>query len=467
MSKIHKKFGRSISYLEIESEGREGGLALLWDSKFIQVLSAEANRHFIVVVAQPTGNSNSFLCVNVYGPQRLEDKIRFINSLNKLIARYPRSKCILGGDFNMITNLLEKKGGLRRLNKDAEAFTSFIDIDKLVDILPKSGNFTWNNRRGGDRMIASRLDRFLISENIIMEGITLESDILPSGGSDHWPVSLIVEVQGTPRNKPFRSEKFWLEHPNFINLVEKWWSKPLEGRGSKIFQLQKKLRNIKVKIKEWNKMDFGDIFKEKIWIEGKLEQIHKEWAKGNNDEDFAEQEKSLTQQWNDRCKQEEILWTQKSRIQWLKEGEKNTRFFHRSALDYRSANRILEMRNREWEPVKNHNDTSALLREHFQAIAQEPQSNREEAIKELLKAVPKSINSDQNWALCREITMEEVEEAVRSMPNDKSPRPDGFTINFYKACWHIVKQEVRDVVEDSKCSGSILKSINSTFVAYP
>jgi len=45
--------------------------------------------------------------------------------------------------------------------------------------------------------------------------------------------------------------------------------------------------------------------------------------------------------------------------------------------------------------------------------------------------------------------MEEVEEAVRDMPNGKAPGPDGFTINFYKSCWEIVSVEVWEVVEDS------------------
>lgn len=61
--------------------------------------------------------------------------------------------------------------------------------------------------------------------------------------------------------------------------------------------------------------------------------------------------------------------------------------------------------------------------------------------------------------------MEEVEEAVRSMPNDKAPGPDGFTINFYKAYWNIVKQDIWEIVEDSRRSKSILKSLNSTFIA--
>lgn len=120
----------------------------------------------------------------------------------------------------MITTLLEKRGGLRKLNRDAESFTSFNDNAKLVDIHTKSGNFTWNNIRGRNKMIASRLDRFFIFESIIMDGILVESDILPSGGSDHWPISLIVVVHGTPRNKPLRFEKFWLDHHNFLQLVE-------------------------------------------------------------------------------------------------------------------------------------------------------------------------------------------------------------------------------------------------------
>ena len=59
-----------------------------------------------------------------------------------LQLRHLTSKIIMGGDFNMITSLLEKKGGIRRLNRDAELFTEFIETAKLVDILPKNSSFT-------------------------------------------------------------------------------------------------------------------------------------------------------------------------------------------------------------------------------------------------------------------------------------------------------------------------------------
>eukprot|EP00253_Pinus_taeda_P015369 PITA_15369 len=465
IEKLRVKLGKYFEVLEIESKGPEGGLATFWDTRRYQVVTAEANKNYLAMEVQPIGNSSSFLCINMCSPQKLEDKLVFLESLNKFMERHPNANFILGGDFNMITSLLEKKGGLRKLNRDGEQFKDFIDNTRLVDVYPKHGKFTWNNRTGGERMISSRLDRFLVSENLLLDGKVVESKILTSGGADHWPISLMVEIPGTPRNKPFRFEKFWIEHPNFLTMVEKWWSKPLDEEGSKMFNLQKKLKNIKLKLKDWNKTVFGNIFQEKAIIEQKLEQIHKDGVARCRDEETCTQEKELTQQWHNRCKQEESLWKQKSRILWLKEGEQNTKFFHRSAMDYRSANKILELKNSEGEILRNHSDISALLSNHFSRIAQEPGINREASIQEITNAIPNSITEEQNWALRKTITMEEVEEAVRNMPNDKASGPDGFTINFYKACWNIVRHDIWEIVEDSRRSKTILKSLNSTFVA--
>lgn len=130
MANISKRLRKHIDYMEVESHGHEGALVTMSDSRMIQVLSKEATKNFIAVEAQTTGNSESYLCTNVYGPQKLEDKISFLSSLLGLKYRHPSSKCIMGGDFNLITTLLEKKGGISKLNKDAELFTYFIDTAK-------------------------------------------------------------------------------------------------------------------------------------------------------------------------------------------------------------------------------------------------------------------------------------------------------------------------------------------------
>jgi len=63
---------------------------------------------------------------------------------------------------------------------------------KLVDIVTSNGIFTWNKKRGGESQVASKLDRFMISEDLILNDKEILVIILPFGGSDHWPVHLEV-----------------------------------------------------------------------------------------------------------------------------------------------------------------------------------------------------------------------------------------------------------------------------------
>ena len=95
---------------------------------------------------------------------------------------------VVGGDFNLITSLEEKKGGRRCLEEECNIFCETIEGPSLVDITPGVGWFTWNNKRTGDRHIASRLDRFLISESIINLGSEIHSSTLSGRGPDHWPI---------------------------------------------------------------------------------------------------------------------------------------------------------------------------------------------------------------------------------------------------------------------------------------
>ena len=43
------------------------------------------------------------------------------------------------------------------------------------------------------------------------------------------------------------------------------------------------------------------------------------------------------------CFREEIMWRQRARIQWLSEGDSNSKFFHRKASARKARNRISEL----------------------------------------------------------------------------------------------------------------------------
>ena len=107
---------------------------------------------------------------------------------------------ILAGDFNIITSLAEKKGGTRRLDRDVKEFSNFIDTMEMVDLKTNNGQFTWNNKRMSQHQVATRLDRFLVLELIIMKGLTLDCNILPWRPSDQWLVQIDADFQPTPKN---------------------------------------------------------------------------------------------------------------------------------------------------------------------------------------------------------------------------------------------------------------------------
>ncbi len=63
------------------------------------------------MVIQPLGDKEVYLITNVYGPQKPRDKLRLLTSLEDLRVRHSGIPWILGGDFNMIRSLSERKCG--------------------------------------------------------------------------------------------------------------------------------------------------------------------------------------------------------------------------------------------------------------------------------------------------------------------------------------------------------------------
>ena len=69
-------------------------------------------------------------------------------------------------------------------------------------------------------MVASRLDRFLVTESIVSQVGEIRENVIPAAGSDHWLVCLSWEGATDQLPKPFHFEQFWLKHKDFKGLVE-------------------------------------------------------------------------------------------------------------------------------------------------------------------------------------------------------------------------------------------------------
>jgi hypothetical protein len=108
------------------------------------------------------GTNITGFITSVYGPNIPQQKQQFLEEIHYTSTLVDVACWIVGGDFNMITSLSEKNGGLRRLEKDSLSFCQTIQDLKLVDLETNNGIYNWNNKRGAKKQIASRLDRYLL-----------------------------------------------------------------------------------------------------------------------------------------------------------------------------------------------------------------------------------------------------------------------------------------------------------------
>jgi hypothetical protein len=64
----------------------------------------------------------------------------------------------------------------------------------------------------------------------------------------------------------------------------------------------------------------------------------------------------------------------------------------------------------------------------------------------------------------RPITEVEVDQVIQYIPKGKAPGPNGFTTNFFHYCWPMLRQEVWELVEESRSLGKFLPMLNATFI---
>ena len=126
---------------------------------------------------------------------------------------------------------------------------------------------------------------------------------------------------------------------NFVDKVKKWWASYL-SQGTPSFILAKKLAALKLDLKKWNETEFGNVTFKKQALWSKLNGLD---AKEETYSLSAEEKLDQTNLHSDIEKltlMEETSWRQKSRLLHLREGDANTRFFHRIANSNRKNNGI-------------------------------------------------------------------------------------------------------------------------------
>lgn len=333
----------------------------------------------------------------------------------------------------------------------------------LTDVLLKNAKYTWSNKRCGASYIAARLNRFLVSSPFFNLDYIFNSFTLPCASSDHKPIALSLSPPKNLSPIPFRFNPLWINSPDFLVIVKQAWSTNFFGPPSFIWE--SKLKCVKKNLKDWAKKSFKSPFNSKLALQNDLRNLQDIMEKEDITPALIDKEKNLELKILKVARQEEETWRLKSRQLWLKGGDSNTNYFHNQSKARRSRNAIRELKNGNGIWIRGQENLSNLARNHFHEIFTDEGEADLTAQADLLAGIPNMVPEDINQDLIKPIHEQEIKEAVWNLQIDKAPGPDGFTSNFYRATWSIIKDDLKCMLNWTRKKYKIGGATNSSFLA--
>lgn len=344
---------------------------------------------------------------------------------------------IFFGDFNEILRGDENEGGVPRCDKNMDDFRICIDNCDVVDLGYRGSCFTWCRGKNPATFVRERLDRFLANPQWVSLFPNSKVRHFPIYSFNHAPILLNTECykRDEIHHKLFRFETFWLSNDNCREVVTNAWD---ELMGSTV---DAKLENCANALKHWAVKTFGKIKNMIKTTERKLAKAQKQ----SPDANMIAACETMTSDLDKLHRMEEAYWHMRSRVNELKDGDSNTKYFHHKASSRKKRNLIrgLEDPNGNW--LTSSVDIERLITAYFENIFA---TSSPMGFPEALEGIDHIVSAEMNSVLDEEPTYEEIRTALFQMHPTKAPGMDGFHALFFQKFWDVVGDEIVGLVKN-------------------
>lgn len=350
---------------------------------------------------------------------------------------------LLTGDFNDVAGSLDKKGGAPVCHRKCKLFRDRINNCNLIHLETAGPKYTWRGPlfHGGQR-IYEKLDRILSSEERMVEFPDAQAKVLTRVDfSDHHP--LLTTKVGVQQKVPraFKFESAWMTNTDYAVMLSNTWK---EGEN-----LQANLQNVKHKIQSWKVHTFDQVIGRKKEIMARLNGVQISMQRKFNNVGLMKLEKRLHLELSNILKKEELTWFQRSRTQWLADGDLNTRYYHLKAINRRRRNKITMLKDDDGSWVEDKEKLHDLVTNFYKHLFTLKYDWKD---KETFVISFSSLSESDIQKLVEPVKDVEIRKALFAMKPWKAPGPDGYPAGFYQKSWDIVGKEVCEFVKEFWCN---------------
>ncbi|KAL8511851.1 hypothetical protein ACS0TY_018328 [Phlomoides rotata] len=228
------------------------------------------------------------------------------------------------------------------------------------------------------------------------------------------------------------------QHPRLLRRTQRWVLGSLRLLGVKARPMlngqlvTQKLKRLKATLKNWNRVTFKNIYVEMEEASEALNAIQTESSLYGDTEDRLLTEIDYTVRLNSVLNQHQINSTQRNRLQWLHDGDRNSRFFH-------TMNRIRKTPVGLSSLVVYGELTfdlgiisDSVVQFYTELFMAQDQATYDDSV--LGAFIHPVVDAAENDALIALPSVEEIQRAIFDMEPLSSPDPDGFSGSFYESC---------------------------------
>ncbi|XP_024978270.1 uncharacterized protein LOC112515603 [Cynara cardunculus var. scolymus] len=285
--------------------------------EFFDFCSQVVHGHFLDM-----DSNQKFHCSVVYDANDVTERRDLWNSIRRHNKFLKNDPWVVLGDFNVGLNPDDSFRGSSVISRGMSDFRDCVNEAELEDINQSGIKFTWIQKpmlEIGQRGLLKKLDRVFGNLSFMATFPSAHATFLPYGVSDHSPAIISFDDHLSLKPRPFKFNNHLADIPDFVPLIEKVWSNDV--KRCCMYSVISKLKNVKKGLRKLNN-DHGNVF-------GNVKKLRMELGRAQNDLD-ADPE-------NER------LLRQRAKIQWLKEGDANTTYFHNVVKSRTNKDRIDEI----------------------------------------------------------------------------------------------------------------------------